>query len=285
VLIIPSYVHGGAWRDPLITALTFLPTITCLLGSHVEEHIAGFSSLDYRLSPHPSFPQDVSTTPPRRLRNAKHPDHIQDIRSSLTFLEKTYNIADRYILVGHSCGATLAFQTVMEIGDNIVATNLCPSPPNPGPKPLLPSAIIGVAGIYDLRLLRNNHVQIPAYQTFLQDAFGPDEEVWDRVSPARRGKFKETWKIGGNQGRTARVVVLATSTEDEMIEGEQLVVMKRRMDELISADANLRVLVWDKKLKVTHDVIWERGEGIAELVALAIKELMALQRWAAGRSE
>jgi acetyl esterase/lipase len=266
-----SYIHGGAWRDPLITPLTFLPTITHLLDSHsahAEEHIAAFASLDYRLSAHPGFPQDVSSTPPQRFRNAKHPDHIQDVCAALAFLQKTYGIADRYILVGHSCGATLAFQTIMGIDGSTGASNS-----SPGSRFVAPCAIIGIAGIYDLRLLRDSHADVPAYQAFLHDAFGPDEAIWDRVSPARYEGFGEAWKAGG----IGKVVALATSAGDELVDGEQLEAMKRRLGELTLGDGNVKVVMWDKRLEGAHDEIWERGEGIAEIVALVIKELVALR--------
>ncbi|KAL3480274.1 hypothetical protein BJX99DRAFT_254864, partial [Aspergillus californicus] len=174
-------IHGGAWRDPTQTSLSYLtPALNILSSSSASTSqrpkITGYASISYRLSAHPSHPQNPSTEPPATLRTAKHPDHITDIRLALSFLESKYRIGSRYVLAGHSCGATLAFQAVM--------VSLQGSDPRSRPLYKLPMAILGMAGIYDLRLLRDSHVDISAYQEFIEGAFGGDEGVWDAASPA-----------------------------------------------------------------------------------------------------
>ncbi|KFY42270.1 hypothetical protein V494_02489, partial [Pseudogymnoascus sp. VKM F-4513 (FW-928)] len=72
------------------------------------------------------------------------------------------------MLVGHSCGATLAFQVPITA---------------PGGEALpVPRCILGSEGIYDIPSLvaRNSH---PAYREFVTAAFGDDESAWVAASP------------------------------------------------------------------------------------------------------
>jgi hypothetical protein len=108
------YIHGGAWRDPNITYESFIPTIKHLVNRTTPMPIAGFASIDYRLSAHPDFPQDADT-PPEARREARHPDHIEDVCSALIYLICNHDIGFDYLLVGHSVGATLAFQVITRV--------------------------------------------------------------------------------------------------------------------------------------------------------------------------
>src|SRR5205814_2005033 len=143
-----SYIHGGAWRDPRVSHEAFTPSIDHILSTPpTTEHkdgsnnikntgaIAGFASIDYRLSPHPEFPQDRATTPASQYRGARHPDHLDDVRSALLYLQRRYGFGDKYVLVGHSAGGALAFQ--------LLATSPSPPPPeSPAEHPALPAAIV-----------------------------------------------------------------------------------------------------------------------------------------------
>lgn len=102
-----SFIHGGAWRDPLVDATSFKPTVDILSAS--ESGVVGFASINYRLSRYPNHGTKPSS-PEDPSRNAEHPDHLNDVTRALIFLEKIYGISGRYLLAGHSCGATLAFQ-------------------------------------------------------------------------------------------------------------------------------------------------------------------------------
>merc|ERR1712000_728938 len=70
--------------------------------------VAGFTSIDYRLSAHPDHPQDPANTPAASLRDARHPDHIRDVQSAIGFLKEEYGMGEDYVLIGHSAGATQA---------------------------------------------------------------------------------------------------------------------------------------------------------------------------------
>ncbi|KAK4031587.1 hypothetical protein C8A01DRAFT_21218, partial [Parachaetomium inaequale] len=135
------YIHGGAWRDPRISAASFTAAATALLLQNTttpKHNLAGLISLNYRLSPHPSHP-----SPSDPSRQAKHPDHIADVHAALAFLHRLPILnTDNWILTGHSCGATLAFQAVM---DPARWGGLPPSSVS-----FSPSALVGFNGLYDL---------------------------------------------------------------------------------------------------------------------------------------
>ncbi|TID24781.1 kynurenine formamidase protein [Venturia nashicola] len=239
------YVHGGAWRDPDITQTSFEPTITSL--SNLSEHasalslVAAFASLDYRLSAHPSHPQDTRATAASNLRNARHPDHVIDIKMGLKFLQDKFGFGSNYVLVGHSCGATLALQTVLGRGMVTPAEDIAVE---------RPKGIAGVCGIYDMPLMleTNSH---PAYREFVAGAFGEDAVLWETVSPAVR--MKRDGKV-----LNGIVLILGYSVDDELIDEPQV----RSLPEL-----GQDVLV----LRGGHDEIWQKGDGLARVVVEAVK--------------
>lgn len=213
--------------------------------------VCGFASIDYRLSPNPEFPQDPASTPSDELRAARHPDHILDIRAALKFLEEEYQLSNNYILVGHSAGATLAFQLLM--GEAGLCTHRVPdSVP-------LPAAVIAIAGIYDLVGLsarRNGE-----YTRFIEGAYGSNREVWARVSPATFPRnFKDCWSED-------TYCLLAHSPADSLIDGPEI-------------DAMLTKLVRDgvetfvvRNLVGEHDFAWQDGTQIAHLVSRILTRL------------
>ncbi|KAI7671382.1 hypothetical protein KC318_g3530 [Hortaea werneckii] len=102
------YIHGGAWRDPEIDSTSFTQAQNLLLQSREIDQIAGFASINYRLSPYPSHPHSPSN-PSDPARNAHHPDHLNDILDALRHLQDTFSFGTRYLLVGHSHLITNAF--------------------------------------------------------------------------------------------------------------------------------------------------------------------------------
>ncbi|KNG82740.1 hypothetical protein ANOM_008641 [Aspergillus nomiae NRRL 13137] len=257
-------IHGGAWRDPNIDAINFAnPAISTLTSSseysHVLPHITAFASISYRLSPHPDHPQDQSSTNSREYRGSKHPEHINDVQAAIAFLQRKYGFEDRYILVGHSCGATLAFQSVMGQFNAGISHG--------------PLAVVGLAGIYDLKLLRDTHKEIPAYQEIVEGAFGDDEAAWDAVSPAVV-KGADGVEGGWTAGRWA---ILAYLSKDSLVDFPQ----QEAMDATLRAgwcdvqsEENPRSVAL-LPLEGEHDECWEKGEGLAEAIAFAIEKQLA----------
>ncbi|KAL2011671.1 hypothetical protein VTN00DRAFT_4389 [Thermoascus crustaceus] len=270
------YIHGGAWRDPTITSASFDATQPLLRSSSIYTsttlpHIAGFASIEYRLSPHPQFPQDNTSTTPTHLRAAKHPDHIHDVRDALALLQSRYGgVGWKCILVGHSCGATLAFQAVMG--------QVAGARPAPASTRLRrPMAVVGVEGIYDFRLLRNTYRDCNVYHEFIEGAFGPDEELWDAVSPAAK-KGADGVEDGWREGRLA---VLAHSRDDELVDFGQVAAMKEALEhgwaeKKKGAGEQAKIIVLED-LRGSHDEIWSKGEEMARVIAVTIGELRKME--------
>ncbi|KAE8353287.1 Alpha/Beta hydrolase protein [Aspergillus coremiiformis] len=253
-------IHGGAWHDPDITSLNFANAAESLLTTSptytsTQRHIAAFASISYRLSPHLHHPQDRTSTNPREYRGATHPDHINDVQTAIAFLQGKYGFGERYILVGHSCGGTLAFQSVMGRFNAGVAHG--------------PVAVVGVAGIYDLRLLRDTFKGIPAYQEIVEGAFGADETVWDAVSPAvvpGEDGVEGGWKAG-------RLAVLAYSSGDSLVDAKQWEGMRAALLDGWVKCQDVKRSVEALSLKGEHDECWQKGEELARAIAFTIEKL------------
>ncbi|KAG4259347.1 hypothetical protein FPRO03_13023 [Fusarium proliferatum] len=139
------FIHGGAWRDPDTTATNFAAkAVVELFNSGVAEVIEG---------------------PLSDERQAIHPDHLNDVISGIQYLQRKFLFGDRYLLTGHSCGATLAYQTLIQQSMDKLETHV------------VRQAIVGVAGLYDLPLLRDMDPIPPMCQQLLRAAFGTDETL------------------------------------------------------------------------------------------------------------
>ncbi|KAF2657554.1 hypothetical protein K491DRAFT_691016 [Lophiostoma macrostomum CBS 122681] len=286
------YVHGGAWRDPLQTSFGILPTLSHLSGpsaSSTLDCIAGIASINYRLSPYPSHPTHPSS-PDDSDRNVKHPSHIQDVATAIQWLHAEYNVGgegeSKYerLGIGHSCGATLLAQVVSGIG-------LHDGSPNLGAA-LKPTSLILLEGIYSLPLFMTTHTapHYPAdieamYRTILLSAFGPEQSTsgststttWTEASPTSGEYGREKWSAG-------KLVVVAHSKEDELVEEEQAAVLIERLVECGWAEQPVdgeenggkeRVgrRVEMRWLRGKHYEIWEDGGQIAEVIG------DVLRRW------
>lgn len=274
----------------MVTSASFNATQSILRDKDLP--ISGFASISYRLSAHPNHPQDLRNTAPNDFQDAKHPDHIGDVEAALALLQNTYGFGGRYILVGHSCGATLAFQVVMGAvsghreqafnggGENTdTSTGVVSATPGPLPPPLTahPTAIVGVAGIYDLRRLRDTHHDISAYREFIEGAFGANELLWDGVSPAQMASSRGVeggWKSG-------RLAVLAHSKDDDLVDDSQMEAMKKTLRVWEQTEAAMPVQEMSprhKRVRIlsmrgAHDEAWEKGDELARAVMFAFEQL------------
>lgn len=255
------FIHGGAWLDPEITASSFHRTQDVLLHSQLISNIAGFASLNYRLSPNPAHDRDPSD-PSDPARNAKHPDHINDVLSAILYLQEKYRFEDRYLLVGHSCGATLSFQVAMKRywGAQYESTfalelNVVP-----------PTAILGVEGLYDLPALVKYHAGESEYRGFVKNACGSDEGVWKAVSPTS-GRYDQSWIDG-------KLVVLAHSREDELVEWEQVDLMVEALNGQGWSEKKEGRRVRVLEIGGKHDQVWEEGVELARAIESTVEEVM-----------
>ncbi|RDA95098.1 hypothetical protein CP533_2074 [Ophiocordyceps camponoti-saundersi (nom. inval.)] len=231
------YIHGGAWRRQEDSWRDFEPSVNNMLTSGLFPATT-FASIDYRLSPC-AYPNANPCPFP-----VQHPDHIMDVRAALQMLAQQQGLRSNYLLIGHSAGATLSFQLLM--GEAALEGQPLIDAP-------LPVAVIGIAGLYDLRGINDRFGG--AYSDFLTKAFGTDWRVWDRASPARfPGSFRQRLPPPGR-------VLLARSPQDSLVDEPELDNMARKL----AADGVTLSVV--KTLTGEHNSVWEDGNQIAGLVA------------------
>ncbi|KAF5659334.1 hypothetical protein FDENT_13948 [Fusarium denticulatum] len=253
----PSQMYWviGAWRDPEITATNFVAkAVGDLLNSGVAEVIEGIASTNYRLSPR-TFSQPMpSRGPLGDKQQAMHPDHLNDVMSGIQYLQRRFRFGDRYVLTGHSCGATLAFRTLIQQSMDKSEIHVASQ------------AIVGVAGLYDLSLLRDMDPMPPMCQQLLLAAFGTNETLWGDVSPATYSNFETLWS-------SEKLAVMAYCEDDEYVSSAQLDTMRHALE------------VWGKKkgrlvktinLKGGHDEVWRTGSGLASSVEKSINYIQEL---------
>ncbi|KAI0490921.1 alpha/beta-hydrolase [Xylaria cf. heliscus] len=284
------YIHGGAWRDPRVAHETFTPVIDKILGSSPatataiatggRDHaaIAGFASIDYRLSPHPEFPQDPATTPADQYRGARHPDHLDDVRSALVFLQRTYGFAGNYVLVGHSAGGVLAFQLLATspllspASSHAAGASVADTWTTETEHPVLPAAIVSFEGLYDFTAVDERFGG--EYAPFFRSAFGDDPESWDAAAPIKfPGNYAERWTGG-------EFVLLGWSIDDTLVdepEADNMAQRLREVDGFVEGEgsAGEKRLLLLKDLRGDHDEIWECGEEVARIVWIALRKLGA----------
>lgn len=259
------YIHGGAWRDPAILADSFGSTQSHLLANAkpgTKDKITGIATLNYRLSPYPAHATNPSN-PHDPARNARHPDHINDVLAAILYLQETYRFGARYVLIGHSCGATLALQVAMKRfwGSQYDPTSALELNVEP------PLAIIGVSGIYDVVGLVDDNASVPAYRDLVVNAMGSERKVWEDASPVK-GDYTEGWEEG-------KLVVLVHSEDDELVGMEQPEAMWKVLGEQAFSEApgSEKTRKFVKLAGVKHDEIWEDGRVFAEIIARTVDDL------------
>jgi kynurenine formamidase len=200
-------------------------------------------SVSYRLSPYPERETNPST-PEQADRNVQHPAHLNDLISALRYSQREYNFGSNYVFVGHSCGATLAFQAL-----DLLKANNEPAP----------MGIIGVAGLYDLPKL----IKLPEigwfYKLLISNAFGDNEAVWKDQSPVDKHYDYSIWTEG-------QIVILARCKEDEYVPVDELEDMEKRLD-------NNGKKVTSIVIDGSHDACWEQGQGLVDCIQEMFKSL------------
>ncbi|OAP63549.1 hypothetical protein AYL99_02776 [Fonsecaea erecta] len=276
------FVHGGYFRDPTVTSSSFYPALDQLVSGKANDYrplhnpfrtdqrvpaaapyIAGYASLNYRLSPHPDkAPQDPSKTPAYELRNAKWPDHIHDILTAIQHLQNRYGFGERYLLAGHSVGATMALLST-------IAAHRSFSNGNPSELPTIqpPMAVLGVSGIYDFPLL---HESFADYIGMTRNAI-PDAADDVLASPARYGAkdYVDAWAATGAK---KRALVIAHSKDDGWVDWKQV----EAMEKVFAASGSV-INSSVVELKGQHNDIWEKGTELARAIAQAVDIMRGLE--------
>ncbi len=224
---------------------SFAPAVEVLSNSSLKDSIAGFASINYRLSPYPSHPEDPSS-PNDKSRNVHYPAHLVDVSRALLYLDDKYRISNRYIVAGHSAGACLAF----ELNDWYL----------PGTQLPQPACVFGISGIYDLEAFIEAHRNIPAYRTLIENAF-PDKSLWEEASPTKSHLSKSA------KWQNARAVIVSHSDEDELVETAQASCMLERARKAPSANGKVHFL----PATGAHDEIWQSGHILASLIIKSIE--------------
>jgi kynurenine formamidase len=250
-----SYIHGGGWREPDIQSKSFQGIRDALLKEDARflSHIAGIASVNYRLS-------GGDAADP--ARNARHPDHVLDVLAVLRFLNSNYGFGENYILVGHSAGATIAFQIAMGTWQRAMESDLP-----------MPTAIVGIGGIYDIHqlldTLSENEECRQEYQHMIEDAFGPghdeNSDPWYTASPVS-GSYRHSWRNG-------KLVILAHSRQDELVEIGQSVKFQQVLASSLPDNAlPLRFI----ELSGLHDDAWKCPANVVKIIVDAVETLAAV---------
>ncbi|PSR81227.1 hypothetical protein BD289DRAFT_439466 [Coniella lustricola] len=238
------FIHGGAWRDPRQLFHDAEPTINALLeqeqqspnaslhssSASTANRIAGFASLNYRLSPHEQYAQDAASTPSFATRTARHPDHLVDVLLGLRFLQGKFGFGEKYVLFGHSAGAFLGYQVLIkEACLGLLSEGEGEGARDKFEDVVLPTAVVGFEGIYDLAGL--NRRMNGGYAGFMEAAFGKDANgSWDAASPATaNGSSFGVWGAQKETEKKQRFAVLAHSPEDELVDMDECDVMEARL--------------------------------------------------------
>jgi hypothetical protein len=258
------HVHGGAWRDPRLTSASIEPAVACAFAFAGEETppVSAIASLNYTVSqfnyPAPPFMTDppvpydaISSNHSDPAREAVHPQHVSDVLHGLALLGSFGLTSGSYILSGHSCGACLAFQSVLKPPGHYGLGYL--------PEPPCPAALLGLNGLYDLPALTTaddlgaSHAHLrDDYELVLSRAFGTDRDTWPDASPASFDPAGIAGRI--REGNAPRLVVLDQSGEDQLVPVNQ----RDRLAANLAKVTGLRV-AQGHRLTGKHAAPWEQG--------------------------
>ena len=259
------HIHGGAWRDPFLTAESVEPLVACAFSSP-DVPIDAIIGINYTLSPfptHPTAPYDPSkgdTGQP--WREAKHPDHIQDVLTAFKALRSFGLTDDSFFLSGHSCGACLAFQAVLQDPKHWGLKEDLPPPPRP-------FALIGLNGLYDLVALVNglgptHNGMRNDYEMFQSIAFGNDQLWWQLYSPARFDADTISKRIAA--GVCPKLILLDQSVDDQLVPFNQLDRMETQLEQV----TGLRIMRGERCIR-KHAEPWEQGYMIWDTLSDILK--------------
>jgi kynurenine formamidase len=262
------HVHGGAWRDPRLTSASIEPTVAWAfsgLSGAGPTPVAAIASLNYTVSqfgyPAPPFMADppvpydaIKDNHTDLAREAVHPQHVSDVLHGLALLGSLGLSSGSYVLSGHSCGACLAFQSVLQAPGRY-GLGYLPEPPSP-------AALLGLNGLYDLPALATaeglgvSHAHLrDDYERLVSGAFGTDQDTWLAVSPASFDPADIAARI--HEGNALRLVVLDQSSEDQLVPMNQ----KDRLTAALAQVPGLRV-AQGHRLTGKHAAPWEEGNTI-----------------------
>jgi kynurenine formamidase len=169
-----------------------------------------------------------------------------DVAHALIYLEDNFHIENRYILAGHSAGATMAFELHSWYMNG-----------EPLPKP---SCVLGIAGIYNFEGFLEAHKNISAYKELMENAF-PDKGLWKEASPYR------SHLPGMANWEHAKAVIISHSDQDELVERAQADFMLERLRKTQHFEGKIHFL----EASGAHDEIWQSGQVLADLISKSLQ--------------
>ncbi len=270
------HIHGGAWRDPELTSSSIEAAVAhAFSATDVPAPITAIASLNYTLSQFPDRPTQpydaVKDNHSDPSREAVHPQHVSDVLNGLALL-RSFGLTDQsYILSGHSAGASLAFQAVLQPPRHYGLGDIPDAP--------CPAALLGLNGLYDFPALVNGlggsqeHLR-DDYEMLLSNAFGADHRTWPAASPARFDPAEIVERV--RAGKAPGLVVLDQSTQDQLVPMNQ----RQRLRANLSKVPGLRVLE-GHRCTGSHAAPWEQGSMIWESLQDVLDQLQAPHRHAA----
>ena len=247
------HIHGGAWRDPQLNAESIEPAVAHAYSRPDGRYrLKAIASINYTISQFPTHstqPYDlIQSHGSDPAREAVHPQHVKDVLDGLRFL-KTLGIAEHsYILSGHSCGACIAFQAILQ-SPAYYGLNTADGP--------CPAAMVGLNGLYDLPALVNDlgasHEHLGReYRTILSNAFGKDEAIWADSSPARFDPSGVAERV--RDGLAPHLILIDQSPEDQLVPMNQV----DRFEAHLSESKAISVIRGTRCIG-GHAAPWEQG--------------------------
>jgi kynurenine formamidase len=272
------HIHGGAWRDPFLTSRSIEAAVAYAFSSD-SSPIDTVIGINYILSPfptHPTAPYDpwrendpgiVELIDAERdpAREGRHPMHIHDVLAAFDALRR-FGL-EKYLLSGHSCGACIMFQTLLQPPAYWGFHNLPPAP--------RPVAAIGLNGLYDLPALVHDlgpkHAQMRSEYRRLQGiAFGDDEKHWSEASPALFETERIQHWMQSSESSVPSLVVIDQSPQDQLVPVNQMERLRGNLDKV----SGLHVTT-GRRCVGSHAAPWEEGQIIWETVQDVLTLLQA----------
>ena len=248
------HLHGGAWRDPHLNSTSIEPMVAHAFdGGGTSAPISLVASINYTVSQfptHPALPYDsIGDNHSDPARDAVHPQHVSDTLQAFALL-RSFGLTDHsYVLSGHSAGACIAFQSILQSPQYYGLSTANDAP--------CPAAILGLNGLYDLPDLvyalgaSHEHLR-DEYERMLSNAFGREKNSWSPASPARFDPAKISERV--REGKAPSLVRLDQSMEDQlvpMIQLEQLRAVLAKVD-------GMQIFCGDR-CTGKHAAPWEQG--------------------------
>ena len=192
-------------------------------------------------------------------RNAKWPEQLEDVISALRHLQSKWGFGERYVLVGHSVGATMAMLASLRCEERGVAS---------------PMAVVGVCGIYDFGKLHEVW-RGSGYEGLTRNA-GISEEGEGEASPGRvgRGEWEGRWARGRK-----RWVVLGQGRGDRLVDFEQAVGMQGVLEGEDGSEGGSGLIMCDlMEVEGRHNEVWEKGDELVRVIGVGVGEMMGLDQ-------